>query len=248
MPVGGDANKGAVIGRLVQAGPLARLWPSTRTSLDSKAFPLHGLTVLLVEDSRFTADAIRLICLRAGGRLKRAETLGQAAAHLQTYRPDVVIVDMSLPDGAGEDLIRSLFQQPDAPPILAISGDPERAETARQSGATAFVVKPIVTASALLQGIVDLLPTPSATIPDDATVAELGDAMALRDDLEQALHLLCRIPPEDPTYVADFLRGVGRSSGDEQLVAATDIARRHGANWAKVRALLRLRLRDSPLI
>ena len=65
------------------------------------ALPLRGVTVLVVEDSRVTCDALRLIFQRTGARLRRAETLTSARLHMDSYRPDLVIVDLGLPDGRG---------------------------------------------------------------------------------------------------------------------------------------------------
>ena len=49
--------------------------------------PLQGITVLAVEDSRFACDALRLLCQRSGARLRRAETLEAARAHLGSTVP-----------------------------------------------------------------------------------------------------------------------------------------------------------------
>ena len=63
--------------------------------------PLLGLTVLVVEDSRFACEAMRLLCLRSGARIRRADNLHHAHQHLKVYRPSVVIVDLGLPDRGG---------------------------------------------------------------------------------------------------------------------------------------------------
>ena len=67
--------------------------------------PLLGVMVLVVEDSRYACEALRLLCQKSGARIRRAESLASATRHLRAYRPRVAIVDLGLPDGSGLSLI-----------------------------------------------------------------------------------------------------------------------------------------------
>ena len=105
--------------------------------------PLLGLTVLVVEDSLYACEAMRLLCLRSGARIRRADSLKSAHRHLSVYRPVVVIVDLGLPDGSGAELINELaIQAPRVAVILGISGDTDGEEVAIAAGADGFLEKP----------------------------------------------------------------------------------------------------------
>ena len=85
--------------------------------------PLLGMTVLVVEDSRFASDAMRLLCLRSGARIRRADCLLSARRHLNVYRPSAAIVDLGLPDGCGAELISEMVSAvPRVGVILGTSG------------------------------------------------------------------------------------------------------------------------------
>ncbi|MBA3909723.1 MAG: response regulator [Rhodobacter sp.] len=205
------------------------------------ALPFRGITLLLVEDSRFTCDAIRLICLRAGGRLKRAETLAAARAHLACYRPDVVIVDLGLPDGRGEALIADLAAM--GLPVLGISGDPDGRAPALAAGAAGFLDKPIGSTAAFQRQILALVGGNEATATDAPQEPLPGDPLALRDDLARAAALIEAAELEGlglegvkRGYAADFLRSLGRATGDPALEAAAAGA----ASEAGLAALARL--------
>jgi DNA-binding response OmpR family regulator len=183
--------------------------------------PLTGITILAVEDSRLASEALRLMCLRSGARLRRADCLETARRHLAVYRPTVAIVDIGLPDGSGCDLILALAQaRPRVSLVLGSSGETGLGPLALRAGADGFLEKPIKSLRAfqicLTQG---LQRSPSLVVRDGPAISP--DPLALRDDLHHAMRLLGdggATPPR--AYLAQFLRGVARCSHDEVLARA----------------------------
>ena len=101
--------------------------------------PLYGLTVLVVEDSKYACEGIRLLSLRSGARIRRADCLRSARRHLQVYRPSVVIIDLGLPDGNGTELIEEIHTTSlRVGVVLATSGDSFGESVALAAGADGF--------------------------------------------------------------------------------------------------------------
>ena len=184
--------------------------------------PLQGQTVLVVEDSRFACEALRLLCQRSGARIRRADTLASARRHLQAFRPSVVIVDLGLPDGNGADLIRDLAAvTPRISAIIGMSGDDGAAELAMAAGADTFLAKPIATVGQFQSVILSVLPTPPAMLRVVSDDAVSPDRLAVRDDLARVATVLAQPADARTTaYVAQFLAGLARTAGDGELEAA----------------------------
>lgn len=219
------------------------------------ARPLLGLTVLVVEDSRYACDAMRLLCLRSGARIRRADSLKSGRKHLQVYRPTVLIVDMGLPDGSGADLIEELNNlTPRVSVILGTSGDSFAEEQALAAGADGFLAKPIQSLSMFQSVVVSALPPDrqpkGARLLQDDLI--LPDPLAFRDDMAHVADVLGdHADGRTLDYVAQFLRGVANSAGDRALESAAEAlaeARAKGtplqSNVARVAGLVQQRLTD----
>ncbi len=205
--------------------------------------PLTGLTLLLVEDSRFASDAVRLMSLRSGARLRRADCLAAAERHLRVYTPDVILIDLGLPDGRGEDLIQKLAKAtPRIPAILAISGEDYGAPRATAAGADGYLAKPVDTLVGFQKAILNHLPPNQAGRTIDAQDLTIRpDPLALRDDLRRAAEILDQ--PEDTRaalYVGQFLRGVARTACDKPLEKAATALGQPRFNRKNQRNLSRL--------
>lgn len=194
------------------------------------ARPLLGMTVLVVDDSRYASEALRLLCLRSGARIRRADSLYHARRHLRVYRPTAVIVDLGLPDGSGADLIAELSHAvPRVDVLLAISGDPGAEALAMAAGADGFLEKPIASLARFQAAILAHLPRERRPGMPYALADEniAPDPIALRDDLALVADLLSGDNGENSIdYVTQFLGGVSRSAGDNVLNEATGVLMR----------------------
>lgn len=178
---------------------------------------LEGMTVLLVEDSRHAAEGLRLICRRLGARMRRAGGVAEARRHLATYRPDLVLVDLGLPDAPGEALIAEVARTPNAPLLIALSGAGD-GQAARLSGAQAFLAKP-VSVAALVATLRDLLANAPGDVPlpDVAAAPPVRDALALHADYFHAAQL---VDGADAAYARGFVASLARDAGDVELAEA----------------------------
>lgn len=213
---------------------------------------LFAVTILLVEDSRSASEAIRLYAAESGARVRRADSLHAASRHLAIYRPNVVMVDLGLPDGDGMALIRHLASaSTPLEAIVALSGHEREAWQAEAvvAGAAACLEKPIASLRAFQECLLSVLPdAASRRRPDEREVMLTGRASvgaALDEDLRRARALLAEAVPagdaETIAYCAQFLGSVGEMLGDRDLFAAARGAEAPGGA-ARLAALLDARL------
>jgi len=110
--------------------------------------PPRDSAVLIIEDSdddavlydRFLSGIDDIVAVRVG-------TIVDAVTHVQTYRPDLVLLDMRLPDGDGFDFLRWFREQRAHAhvPVIVITHDPttQTRRRALVNGATDFLEKPV---------------------------------------------------------------------------------------------------------
>ena len=191
--------------------------------------PFLGMTILVVEDSRLSCETLRLMCLRSGARIRRADCLASASRHLKVYRPSAVIVDMGLPDGCGDTLIADLAAAtPRVGVLLGMSGDDGARDLAMAAGADGFLAKPLENLAQFQAAILRVLP--DADEPKGPRLLSGGsiqpDQSAMRDDMAHVAAMLKADDTPPYSYIAQFLSGVARTARDAPLArAAEDLGR-----------------------
>ena len=188
--------------------------------------PLLGLTVLVIEDSRYACEALRLLCLRSGARIRRADTMRAARRPLQVYRPSVAILAVGLPDGNGAELIQELVDGQHRPEVvLGTSGDVDAEAQARVAGADGFLPKPVTSLAVFQEAILAHLPADRRPVGPRAVTEEQvqPDPIAYRDDMAHVADMLEEASDTRTVdYVAQFVSGVARSADDSDLAMAAE--------------------------
>lgn len=105
--------------------------------------PPNPIRVLVVEDTDDTATLIRIALEADGMTVRRAADLGGARQSLASERPDVIVVDVHLPDGSGLDLVRKQATTTPVPVVVLSSSDAEIDRVlGLELGADDYMVKP----------------------------------------------------------------------------------------------------------
>ncbi len=105
--------------------------------------PAH---ILLVEDSQLVTSAFRILLEDAGYRVTIAETLKESIEAAAKDAVDLMLLDLTLPDGNGLDALDALRERGALPGVtLAMTGDDQPDARARciESGCTDVLVKPV---------------------------------------------------------------------------------------------------------
>ncbi len=96
------------------------------------------MLILIVDDHELIRNGLAQALRGAGHNIVgEAATLAEAKAQLLFTQPELVIVDVSLPDGSGLDLITPQYKFV----VLTLGDDPSSLQAAHKRGAAAYVLK-----------------------------------------------------------------------------------------------------------
>ncbi|MEO6325449.1 MAG: sigma-54 dependent transcriptional regulator [Thermoanaerobaculia bacterium] len=106
---------------------------------------LANRRVLLVDDEESIRFGVSRVLQQHGARVKVAGSVAEGLAAVREEVPEIVLLDLKLPDGDGIDLLgRILSERPEVRVVMMTGyGTIERAVTAIQCGADDFLTKPI---------------------------------------------------------------------------------------------------------
>lgn len=102
-------------------------------------------TILLVEDDNFLSTLLKNRLVKEGFEVLHATSGSQALELLQTKKPDLVLMDIILPEKSGFEAMEAILADPryGQPPVMIISnlGQPSDVERGKRLGAVQYFVK-----------------------------------------------------------------------------------------------------------
>lgn len=105
----------------------------------------RSLRVLVVEDDSVARTALMRILRSQGWEAVGAATAREAIMKLETAKPDAVLLDLMLPDGAGETVVEHARHLPRPAHVIVMTGshDVARLDRVAELGIDSLLVKPV---------------------------------------------------------------------------------------------------------
>ena len=102
--------------------------------------------VLIADDDRDILSLVRAVLERSGHEVVSAGDGAEALAHVAERRPDLAVLDITMPQVDGLEVLRRLRADPETSdlPVILLSAQAQEADVSRgfAAGASAYVKKP----------------------------------------------------------------------------------------------------------
>lgn len=179
----------------------------------------HKPTIVMVEDEAQIRRFVRTALEMENCQVYEAETMQRGLIEASTRKPDLIILDLGLPDGDGVDFIRDLRAWSTLP-VLVLSARTQETDkiAALDAGADDYLVKPFGTGE-LLARVRAMLRRANKSSTDTPTIIQFGDVsvdLALRvvKRNDEALHLT----PIEYRLLSYLIANTGKVLTHQQLL------------------------------
>jgi two-component system, NtrC family, response regulator HydG len=189
------------------------------------------LNALLIDDDEDLLSGLSEIANQEGFAVTTAGTLKAAREHLSRELIDIAVVDLSLPDGEGIDLIQELKEAPGTD-VIIISGvaTVDSAIEALRRGALDYLTKPLDTArlKAVLANAARVRTLKNQVGSLRGELRKLGrfaGMVGISPAMQKVYDLISRVAPTDATVLVTGESGTGKELVAQAIVELSP--RRH---------------------
>ena len=196
------------------------------------------LHALVVDDDQSSQRALATLVAEEGFAPATAGSLREARGRVLAQPPDLVLLDLILPDGTGFDLIKDLQEQTDRAEIVVITGHASvsTAVEALRCGACDYLTKPVDAARLRtmlgnLARTLDLRPKISELRRQVRQLGHFGPLVGASPAMQQVYDHVGLVAPSTASVLI-----TGESGTGKELVAQTvhELSRRKGKPYLVV--------------
>ncbi|MEC5342128.1 two-component system response regulator KdpE [Brenneria populi] len=174
--------------------------------------------ILIVEDEKEIRRFVRQALESEGYRVYDAETLRRGLIEAATRKPELVILDLGLPDGSGIDYIRDLRQWSSTPIIvLSARADEQDKIDALDAGADDYLTKPFGVGELLARARVALR-RHGASPQDTPQVCFSGVTVDLANRIVKRAERELHLTPTEFRLLATLVANPGKVLTQRQLL------------------------------
>jgi len=147
--------------------------------------------VLIVDDSEDLQETLQMVLADEGFEVAGALDGQRGLQLVRELHPDVVLLDMMMPEMDGLEFLSRVGSEPSRPPVVANSGFDAYRDEALRRGAVGFLRKPLSmeTLVRVLRSAVEEHAVPAAVLAQDAASAEQERRRALEESYRAVAQL-----------------------------------------------------------
>jgi DNA-binding NtrC family response regulator len=181
----------------------------------------HPPSALVIDDDREFRESVALLVQREGFLVREADTVAAARERLAEAPADIVLVDLSLPDGDGLELAADEAASPSAFVVITGHASVDSAVDALRRGALDYLSKPVDRAR-LRTVLGHVLRNNALRAEVDSLRGELrelgrfGPLIGRSKAMQEVYDLIGRVAPTDASVLI-----LGESGTGKELVAQT---------------------------
>ncbi len=188
-----------------------------------------NMPLLLVEDTSSLAMVYCSVLRKAGYEVISCDTLAMARTEIQNTRFGVILLDLTLPDGDGMDLVAEILEGGAKVIVITANGSINKAIEAMRKGAFDFLVKPFDEKKLLsaVENALSFAPSEAGATPPPPMVArsQFHGFLGESEPMQQIYKMIQNIGRSSATVFITGESGTGKEVAAKAIHAESRRAR-----------------------
>jgi DNA-binding NtrC family response regulator len=173
--------------------------------------------LLIIDDEPDSSEFLKVLVEPRGYLVRTASNAAEARQVLQTWQPEIVLMDLVLPDADGLDLLREFKEASPESQVIMVTGyaSVTKAVEAMRSGAFTFIEKPVepevVLAMLEKAGEKFELSAENRRLREELREhTTFANIVARSDSMRQLFHMIKMVAPTDASVLIQGENGTGK--------------------------------------